>query len=74
MLKEESARHGVPIDPATMPRKALDPDFPDNLLHDLSYAYTVVFLAAVVLVALDFILVMFLPKRQAEPLGRQDTS
>lgn len=66
-LQEDSARSGTPVDPATLPRQALDPEFPGNLLRDLSHAYSVVFVAAVVLVTLTFIPVAFLQKR---PVGR----
>lgn len=71
MLREDAARRGVPVDPATMPRESLDPHFAGNLLHDLSHAYTAVFLVAVVLVALTFIPVAFLPKRPAERLDME---
>lgn len=73
MLREDAARRGVPVDPATMPRQALDPQFAGNLLRDLSHAYTAVFVVAVVLVVLTVIPVVFLPKRP-EPLGRHNTS
>lgn len=64
-LQEESARRGTPVDPSTLPKQALDPDFPGNLLRDLSHAYSVVFVAAVALVALTFIPVALLPKKPA---------
>lgn len=64
-LQENSARRGTPVEPSTLPKQALDPDFPGNLLHDLSHAYGVVFVVAVVLVALTFIPVALLPKKPA---------
>lgn len=65
MLREDAARRGLPVDPSTMPPQALDPNFPGNLLHDLSHAYTVVFVVAVVLVGLTYIPVAILPKKPA---------
>ncbi|WP_205878006.1 DHA2 family efflux MFS transporter permease subunit [Mycobacterium camsae] len=62
-LQEESVRRGTPVDPSTLPPQALDPGFPDNVLHDLSHAYGVVFVVAVVLVALAFAPIAFLPRR-----------
>ncbi|MCV7200372.1 DHA2 family efflux MFS transporter permease subunit [Mycobacterium angelicum] len=65
VLQEDSARRGVPVDPSSMPARALDPEFPGNLMRDLSHAYTAVFLVAVALIALTFIPVALLPKRSA---------
>jgi len=73
MLREDAARRGVPVDPATLPRQVLDPNFAGNLLRDLSHAYTAVFVVALVLVVLTVIPVAFLPKRR-EPIGRHNTS
>jgi DHA2 family multidrug resistance protein len=62
ILRQEAARHGVSPDPAAIPRRALAPDFMSNVLHDLSHAYTAVFVVAVVLLALACIPAAFLPK------------
>ncbi|OSC39843.1 DHA2 family efflux MFS transporter permease subunit [Mycobacterium decipiens] len=64
-LREDAARRGVPIDPSTIPEQARTPDFPANLLNDLSQAYTVVFVVAAALATLVIIPVVFLPKRPA---------
>lgn len=63
ILKEEAARHGVTPDPSAIPRRALAPDFMSNVLHDLSHAYTAVFVAAVVLLVLTYIPAAFLPRK-----------
>ncbi|BBX73579.1 DHA2 family efflux MFS transporter permease subunit [Mycobacterium shinjukuense] len=67
ILRADAARRGVPVDVSQMPGQARTPDFAVNLLHDLSRAYTVVFVVAVVLVALTFIPVAFLPKKPSGP-------
>ncbi|GAB7143137.1 MFS transporter [Mycobacterium riyadhense] len=66
VLREDAARRGVPVDPSEMPPQALDANFPGNLLHDLSNAYAVVFVVAVVLVAVTYIPVTFLLKKPAD--------
>ncbi|MCV7125629.1 DHA2 family efflux MFS transporter permease subunit [Mycobacterium lacus] len=74
-LRADAARRAVPVDPSTMPPQALNADFKGNVLHDLSHAYTVVFVVSVVLVALTFIPVVFLPNRPGDqPRGRHNTS
>lgn len=64
-LQQKAAASGVPIDPAAIPRQALAPGFAGNVLHDLSHAYTEVFVVAVVLVVSTVIPALFLPKRPA---------
>ncbi|WP_205874882.1 DHA2 family efflux MFS transporter permease subunit [Mycobacterium camsae] len=63
--QEEAVRHGIPVDPSTVPQRTLQPDFATGLLHDLSHAYTVVLLIAVALVAVTLIPASFLPKKPA---------
>jgi MFS family permease len=65
MLQRKAAESGLPVDPAAIPRPALAPDFPSSLQHDLSDAYTVVFVVATVLAALTFIPAAFLPRKPA---------
>ncbi len=55
----------MPVDPSAIPRQALAPDFAGNVLHDLSHAYTAVFVVAVVLVVSTIIPAAFLPKKPA---------
>jgi hypothetical protein len=52
-------------DPSQIPLQSLAPGFSANLLHDLSQAYTSVFVVAVVLVAFTIIPASFLPKKPA---------
>jgi EmrB/QacA subfamily drug resistance transporter len=64
-LQQQAAASGAPIAPSAIPRQALTPGFSANVLHDLSHAYTTVFVIAVVLVASTFIPASFLPKKPA---------
>ncbi|MGO9510384.1 MAG: DHA2 family efflux MFS transporter permease subunit [Mycobacterium sp.] len=64
-LHQKAAATGVPVDPSAIPRQSLAPDFAGNVVHDLSHAYTTVFVIAVALVALTIIPAAFLPKKPA---------
>jgi EmrB/QacA subfamily drug resistance transporter len=66
-LRQKAATSGVPIDPSAIPRQSLAPGFSGNVLHDLSQAYTTVFVIAVVLVVCTIIPASFLPKK---PVGQ----
>ncbi|MGH3961253.1 DHA2 family efflux MFS transporter permease subunit [Mycobacterium sp.] len=71
ILRADDARRGVPLDSSALPRHVLAPDFTGNVLHDLSHAYAAVFAVAVVLVALAFIPVAFLPENPVAPVLQQ---
>ncbi len=62
-LQGDAARRGQAVDPSAIPRQTASPDFASNLMTSLSHAYTVVFVLAVVLVALTIIPAWFLPKK-----------
>jgi DHA2 family multidrug resistance protein len=64
-LQQEAAKRGVPPDPRQFPPQAQKPDFMRLVTHDLSHAYTVVYVVAVCLVLATFIPASFLPKRRA---------
>lgn len=64
-LQQKAAASGVPVDQSAIPRQALAPGFAENVLHDLSHAYTAVFVIAVVLVVFTVVPASFLPKRPA---------
>ena len=64
-LQQKAATSGVPIDQSAIPRQSLAPGFWGNVLHDLSHAYTAVFVIAVVLVIFTIIPAAFLPKQPA---------
>ncbi len=64
-LQQKAAAGGVPVNQAAIPRQALAPGFAGNVLHDLSHAYTAVFVIAVVLVVCTTIPAAFLPKKPA---------
>jgi len=65
ILRGEAARRGAPPDLSTIPGRAFAPDFMSTVLHDLSHAYTMVFLVAAILVVLTYIPAAFLPKKPA---------
>ncbi|WP_421844045.1 DHA2 family efflux MFS transporter permease subunit [Mycobacterium sp.] len=54
-LEQNADKIGAPVAPSTMPGQALSPDFADNVLRDLSHAYTAVFMLALALVALTIV-------------------
>jgi len=64
-LQQKSALSGVPVDQSAIPRQSLAPGFWGNVVHDLSHAYTAVFVIAVVLVLSTFVPASFLPKKPA---------
>lgn len=64
-LHQKAAAAGTPIDQSAIPRQSLAPGFWGNVLHDLSHAYTAVFVIAVVLVVCTIIPASFLPKKPA---------
>jgi EmrB/QacA subfamily drug resistance transporter len=64
-LQQKAAISNAPVDPSQIPLQSLAPGFSANLLHDLSQAYTSVFVVAVVLVAFTIIPASFLPKKPA---------
>ena len=64
-LQQQAVVTEVPIDPSAIPRQSLTPGFASNVVHDLSHAYTTVFVFAVALVALTLIPAAFLPKKPA---------
>ncbi|OBG33524.1 MFS transporter [Mycobacterium alsense] len=64
-LQQKAAATGVPVDPSAVPQRTLAPGFSGGLLHDLSHAYTTVFVIGVALVALTLVPAVFLPKQPA---------
>ncbi|MEE2854152.1 MAG: DHA2 family efflux MFS transporter permease subunit [Actinomycetota bacterium] len=64
-LHQRAAVDGVPVDRSAIPPRSLDPGFSTNVVHDLSHAYTAVFVIAVALVVCTLIPAWFLPKKPA---------
>lgn len=71
ILQGEAARRGAPPDLSTIPGRALAPDFMSTVLHDLSHAYTMVFVVAAILAVLAYIPAVFLPKKPAPAVPGQ---
>jgi len=65
ILQQNATTNGVPVGQSAIPPQTLAPGFAGNLLHDLSHAYTVVFVVAVVLVISTVIPASLLPKTPA---------
>jgi EmrB/QacA subfamily drug resistance transporter len=72
LLQQKAAASGVPVDQSAIPRQALAPGFLGNVLHDLSHAYTAVFVIAVALVVSTIIPAAFLPKKPASQTALAD--
>jgi MFS transporter, DHA2 family, multidrug resistance protein len=62
-VQADATRRGVPVDPSALPREALAPDFTSHVVHDLSHAYTTVFVIALLLMLSTLIPASFLPKK-----------
>ena len=71
-LQQKAAATGAPVDPSAIPSKALAPGFSGNVLHDLSHAYTAIFVIAAALVTLTVIPAMFLPRQPAVETAGED--
>jgi EmrB/QacA subfamily drug resistance transporter len=71
MLRGKAGRHGAPIHPSAPSPHALPPDFTSRLMHDLSHAYTLVIVVAIILVALTLLPTAFLPKKPPLAAKRQ---
>jgi hypothetical protein len=69
-IQQEAVKRGVPPDPSKFPPQALMPDFMQNVAHDVSHAYTVVFVVAVGLVLSTLVPANFLPKSPSRPNRR----
>jgi EmrB/QacA subfamily drug resistance transporter len=72
VLQHQAVTTGLPVEQSAIPRQSLAPGFAANLLHDLSHAYTTVFVVAVVLVLSTIIPAAFLPKTPASEMARAD--
>jgi EmrB/QacA subfamily drug resistance transporter len=70
-LHQRAGVDGVPVDQAAIPRESLAPGFSTDVVHDLSHAYTAVFVIAVVLVVCTLIPAWFLPKKPASETAGQ---
>jgi DHA2 family multidrug resistance protein len=71
ILQQGAARRGLAPNASATPRWASGPDFVSTVLHDLSHAYTTVFVVAAVLAVLAYIPAAFLPKRPVATVADQ---
>ncbi|MBE1550866.1 EmrB/QacA subfamily drug resistance transporter [Mycobacterium sp. OAS707] len=65
-LQEAAAKSGVPVNPAALPPEVRAPGFAAQVAHELSHAYTMVFIIAAILIALAYLPAAFLPKKQVQ--------
>jgi MFS family permease len=65
-LQESARNSGKPVDPAAIPHEVLQPGFAQQVAHDLSHAYTMVFAISTLLIALAYLPAAFLPKKPVE--------
>jgi MFS transporter, DHA2 family, multidrug resistance protein len=71
ILRGNAAKRGTPLDSSALSRQALAPDFTSHVMHDLSHAYTIVIVVAIVLVALTLLPAAFLPKKPPSAVMRR---
>jgi MFS family permease len=67
ILRVKPGKQGLPAPP----HHEVSPDFTVRLMHDLSHAYTLVIVVAIILVALTLLPTAFLPKRPPLAAKRQ---
>jgi MFS family permease len=60
---ESARRSGAPVSPADVPPEVLQPGFAQQVAHDLSHAYTLVFVVSALLIALAYFPAAFLPRK-----------
>jgi MFS transporter, DHA2 family, multidrug resistance protein len=71
ILRRNATKRGTPHDPSPVSRQGLAPDFTSRLMHDLSHAYTVVIMVAIILVALMFLPAALLPRKPVFTIAAQ---
>jgi MFS transporter, DHA2 family, multidrug resistance protein len=71
LLRGNVVNHGTPRDLSTLSHRTLAPDFTSHLMHDLSHAYTIVIMVAIVFIALTLVPTAFLPKKPPSRVVRQ---
>jgi DHA2 family multidrug resistance protein len=65
-LQESAHNRGTPVNPAEVPREVLQPGFAQQVAHDLSHAYTTVFVISAALIALAYLPAVFLPRKPVD--------
>ena len=71
-LRQKANASGIPVDPSAVPPRTLAPGFSGSVVHDLSHAYTTVFVIAAVLLVFTFVPAVFLPKQPASQTAGHD--
>ena len=60
---ESARRSGRPVNPASVPPEVFHPGFAQQVAHDLSHAYTLVFVVSALLIALAYLPAAYLPRK-----------
>jgi EmrB/QacA subfamily drug resistance transporter len=72
IVRGNATKRRTPHDPSAVSRQGLDPDFTSRLMQDLSHAYTVVTVVAIILVALMFFPAAFMPRKPVSTVAADD--
>jgi DHA2 family multidrug resistance protein len=65
-LQESDHHRGTPVNPAEVPPEVLQPGFAQQVAHDLSHAYTTVFVISAALIALAYLPAAFMPRKPVD--------
>jgi MFS family permease len=65
-LQESAHNRGAPVNPAELPPEVLQPGFAQQVAHDLSHAYTTVFVISAALIALAYLPAAFMPRKPVD--------
>lgn len=65
-LQEQARATGRPLDPAALPPEAMHPGFAEQVMHDLSHAYTMVFVVAALMIAAAYLPAALLPRKRID--------
>jgi EmrB/QacA subfamily drug resistance transporter len=71
MRRGNAVKNATPLDSSAFSQQALAPDSTSHVMHDLSQAYTIVIVVAIIFVALALLPAAFLPRRPTSGVVRQ---
>jgi MFS transporter, DHA2 family, multidrug resistance protein len=71
MLQGSAVKRQTPLDSSALSHQALAPDFTSHVMHDLSHAYAIVIVVAIIFVAVTLVPAAFLPKKPPSKIVRQ---
>jgi hypothetical protein len=71
MLRSNAVKRETPLHSTALSRRALAPDFTSHVIHDLSHAYTIMIVVAIIFVASALLPAAFLPRKPPSAVVRQ---